>query len=49
VAESVTFVRELDDSGRRRYEVCTGTLDGDSPFSGHGHVLRFVVDETAPS
>jgi len=49
VAESVTFVRELDDSGPRRYEVCTGTLEGDSPFAGHGHVLRFVVDETAQS
>lgn len=49
VAETVTFVRELDNSGQRRFEVCTGTLDGDGPFSGHGHVLRFVVDETAAS
>jgi len=43
VAESTTFVRETVVDKARRYEVCTGTLDGDGPFAGHGHTLRFVV------
>ena len=43
VAESTTFVRETVVDKARRYEVCTGTLDGDGPFAGHGHTLRFLV------
>jgi hypothetical protein len=46
VAESATMVREVaspDTAGGRRFEVATGSLDGDSQFAGHGHLLRLVV------
>ena len=45
VAESATFVRELVEPESRRYEACTGTLKGDGPFAGHGHVLCFVIPD----
>ena len=43
VGESATFIRETVEAGGRRFEVCTGTLDGDGQFSGHGHLLCLLV------
>ncbi len=46
IAESSTFVREIrmDAADQMRtFELSTGTLDGDSPFAGHGHTLKFLV------
>jgi hypothetical protein len=42
-AESNTFVRESRDGEETAFEVVTGMLDGDGPFSGHGHLVRLRV------
>jgi hypothetical protein len=46
IAEQATFVRESSTSEAaesRVYDLLTGSLDGDSPFAGHGHMVRFRV------
>ena len=40
-AEAATSVRVRDDS--LAYEVVTGMLDGDSPFTPHGHMVRIEL------
>lgn len=43
IAESTTFVRQRLADDAVAYEVTTGMLDGDAPFAGHGHLLRFRI------
>ena len=46
IAETATFVREIRTEGAagiRIFELSTGSLDGDSPFAGHGHIVKFLV------
>jgi hypothetical protein len=43
VAESQTYVRQRVGEDAVTYDVTTGTLDVDSPFEGHGHLLRLQV------
>jgi len=46
IAETATFVREIRAEGQaeiRVFELSTGSLDGDSPFAGHGHLVKFLV------
>jgi hypothetical protein len=42
-AESDSHVRQRRGDDRVVYDVTTGTLDGDSPFRGHGHLVRLMV------
>jgi hypothetical protein len=43
VAESATYVHQRVADDHITYDVTTGTLDADSPFQGHGHLLRLSV------
>jgi hypothetical protein len=42
-AESSTHIRAGTEGQSIVFEVTTGMLDGDGPFSGHGHVVRLRV------
>jgi hypothetical protein len=44
IAESTTHVRQVVHQGALEYRVATGMLTGDSPFTGHGHLLTFRID-----
>jgi hypothetical protein len=46
IAESVTYVHERVMDAVVCFDVCTGLLDGDTPFRPHGHLLRLTVDRT---
>jgi len=46
--EASTFMRESASDGAMVFDVVTGMLDGDGPYTGHGHLVRFVV-MTLPS
>ena len=46
--EASTFIRESARDGAMVFDVATGMLDGDGPYAGHGHLVRFVV-MTSPS
>jgi len=41
-------MRESARDGAMVFDVVTGMLDGDGPYAGHGHLVRFVVT-TLPS
>lgn len=43
VAEGATFIHERKIDKAIEYHVTTGLLDGDTPFKGHGHLLRLRV------
>jgi hypothetical protein len=43
IAETVTILHEPAVEQGRVLEVLTGSADGDGPFAGHGHTLRFSV------
>ena len=43
VAEGATFVEQRMGEEQIEFHVATGMLDGDSPFKGHGHLLRLRV------
>ena len=46
IAETATFVREIHPDAAadmRIFELSTGSHDGDSPFAGHGHTVKFLV------
>jgi hypothetical protein len=43
IAEGTTFVRQVIAGDAVEYQAATGLLDGDTPFRGHGHVLRLRV------
>jgi hypothetical protein len=43
VAEGATFVEQRIGEGAIEFHVATGMRDGDSPFKGHGHLLRLRV------
>jgi hypothetical protein len=46
IVETATFIRESGTTGpaqSRVFDLLTGSLDGDSPFAGHGHTVRIVV------
>ena len=54
VAETVTVLRERPEAGGRELEALTGAEDGEDPFAGHGHTIRFTVavadrDTTPPA
>src|ERR1700680_2291640 len=46
-AESDSHVRQRRGDDRVVYDITTATLDGDSPFRGHGHLVRLMVVGTA--
>lgn len=43
IAEGVTYVHQHVSDDGVIFEVATGTLDGESPFRGHGHLLQLDV------
>jgi hypothetical protein len=43
IAEGATFVRQVIAGNVVEYHAATGLLDGDTPFRGHGHLLRLRV------
>jgi hypothetical protein len=43
VAETVTLIHEPPAARGRELEVLTGSRDGEGPFAGHGHTIRFTV------
>ena len=43
IAESATYLRQRHDEGRLIFELVTGTIDADSPFAPHGHIVRLRV------
>jgi hypothetical protein len=43
-AEANTFIRQERRDGATVFEVTTGMLDGDGPLSGHGHLVRFIIE-----
>lgn len=47
IAEATTYVRQRIGETSIAFEVTTGMLAGDSPFAGHGHLLRFQVSGPA--
>ena len=47
-AEASTFIRESDRNGAMVFDAVTGVLDGDGPYAGHGHLVRFLIT-TLPS
>jgi hypothetical protein len=47
VAEGATFIQQRFAGDGIEYHVTTGLLDGDSPFKGHGHLLRLRIDGSA--
>ena len=49
VAEGATFVRQELAGDAVEYHVATGLLEGDTPFTGHGHMLRLRVVGPADS
>jgi hypothetical protein len=44
IAEATTHVRQTVHDDMLEYRVTTGMLSGDSPFSGHGHLVTFEVE-----
>jgi hypothetical protein len=42
-AENDSHVRQRRGDDRVVYDITTGILDGDSPFRGHGHLVRVMV------
>ena len=42
-AEASTFIRESDRDGAMVFDAVTGVLDGDGPYAGHGHLVRFII------
>jgi hypothetical protein len=43
-AESATYVHPLSVADDMVvYDICTGMLDGHSPFKSHGHLIRLTV------
>jgi hypothetical protein len=47
-AEANTFVRRQTYESATISEVATGMLEGDGPFAGHGHLVRFVIEAQGP-
>lgn len=47
IAEGMTAIAEVRESGALSFEVVTGMLAGESAFAPHGHTLRLRID--APS
>ncbi|CAA9394812.1 MAG: hypothetical protein AVDCRST_MAG93-9914 [uncultured Chloroflexia bacterium] len=43
IAEGVTYVQQQVAHDQIMYETITGLLAGDTPFRGHGHLVRFRV------
>lgn len=43
VAESAIFIQQRIAAEAIEYHVTTGLLDGDTPFKGHGHLLRLRI------
>lgn len=43
VAEGATFIQQRIAAEAIEYHVTTGLLDGDTPFKGHGHLLRLRI------
>jgi hypothetical protein len=48
IAETVTLLNEPPDAQGRVLEMLSGSGDGDGPFAGHGHTLRFRVTDPEP-
>ena len=44
VLEGATFVRERRSGDDLSFDVATGMMPGEGGFTGHGHVLRIVVE-----
>ena len=48
IAEHASHIRQRTFDDRVDYEMVTGTLDGETPFVPHGHLVRLRVVPAPP-